>query len=251
MKPTIAVVTTTSGRSLSQLKASLESVDSQTRYVDAHYVLTDAIVNQDWDKTIQNLCESSGALYCRWPTKIGGPGWEARRLLAAVAPLINEDVTFFLNDDDWYKTNHVESLMQVIEAGFDWAYSFRSIYDEEAAFLFDDICESLGEAHWCWNMPWCNFAETSSLAMRTYCYRQLAHVYDQPGYGIDRTFYAAAKKMYPRFAGSGQHTLCFRLGGNESSVQKGFFEQGNAWMKERYGTRMPWMPELPVEHRDN
>lgn len=180
--------------------------------------------------------------FMRWPTKVGGPGWEARRLLSAVAPLINENITFFLNDDDWFKPEHVESLVNILMHGFDWAYSFRSIFDKDRNYLFDDECESLGEAHPCWNIPWCNFAETSSLAMNTYCYRQLASIYDQPGFGIDRIFYSAAKKMYPRFAGSGLHTLCFRLGGNEGSVNKEYFELGNKWMKERYGEKMPWKP---------
>lgn len=240
MKPTIAVITTTSGRSLTQLAQTLSSVRKQTRKVTTHYVLTDAVVDTRKDSLLKTKCKNWGVLYCRWPTKIGGAGWEARRLLAAAAPLINEDITLFLNDDDWYKPNHVETLVGGIEQGFDWTYSFREIYDEKGKFLMLDECESLGEAHPCWNMPWCNFAETSSLAMRTYCYRQLAGVFDQRGFGIDRTFYAAAKKMYPRFAGTGLHTLCFRLGGNEGSVQKAFFEAGNKAMQEHYPNGMPW-----------
>jgi hypothetical protein len=52
--------------------------------------------------------------------------------------------------------------------------------------------------------------------------------------------YDLAKHYFPKFKGSKLHTNCFRLGGNETSSDKDFFERGNAFMRDKYGDIMPW-----------
>ena len=169
----------------------------------------------------------------------GGLGLEGRRLFAAAPALVNEDVLFMLPDDDWFKPNHVESLMRLIDAGNDWAYSLMSVYDQSGEFLFDDICECLGELHPSWNTGK-GFAPTGSIAMKTSLYANLSNCYNYRGFGPDRVFYDTAKQFYPKFASSGLHTNCFRLGGNETSSSRQFFEHGNRVMMERYNGKMPW-----------
>ena len=179
-------------------------------------------------------------VFAYWPTRIGGLNWEARRLWSALAPLINEDAACFLNDDDWYKPEHIEGLASALARGYDWAYTLRSIYDKDGNYLFDDDCESLGEIHPVWDRPHENFVEQNSVLMQTHCYRAIAQFFCQYGFGNDRVTYHQLKRLYPRFAGIAHHSMCFRLDGNPMSVTREYFETGNAEMLRRFNGQIPW-----------
>jgi len=237
MSMTAAVLVPTLGRK--ELAQCISSLQAQTYPVQI-YLSTDGVMTYDQFMGLVYTYQSDNVHLAYWPGKIGGVGLEGRRLLAAGAPLINEDVLFMLQDDDWFKPNHVESLMAIIEQGYDWAYSLMSVYDKDGAFLFDDICECLGEEHPSWNTPGKTFAPTGSVAMRTHCYRTISQVYNSREWGPDRLAYTLAKQAFPKFKGSKLHTNCFRLGGNETSSNRKFFEDGIAYMKDKYGDIMPW-----------
>lgn len=237
MSMTAAVLIPTIGRP--ELDVCLDSLKNQTYPVEI-YLSTDAVMTYEQFNQFVDKYRDTHVHLSYWPTKIGGRGLEGRRLIAAGAPLINEDVLFCLQDDDWFKPNHVESLMALIEAGNDWAYSLVAVHDVDGTFLFDDICEGLGELHPSWNTPGKTFAPTGSVAMRTECYRTVAQAYNSRAWGPDRLAYNISKHYYPKFACSKLHTNCFRLGGNEMSVTKSFFENGITHMKNLYGEVMPW-----------
>lgn len=219
----------------------MNSIENQTHKNIQHYIVTDAAMLEEKYDMVRHSHQGSNRHFMRWPTKVGGEGWECRRLWSALAPLINDDLVCFLNDDDWFEPNHIETMVAAIKQGFDWAYSFRQIYAEDGTYLFDDICESLGEAHPVWNMPWSNFVEQGSVLMYAHCYRAIAPYFCVPGFGNDRETYKQLKRLYPKFAGTGLHTVCFRLGGSPYSVTKEFFEAGNKAMLEAYPNGLPWI----------
>ena len=162
-------------------------------------------------------------------------------MYAAAPGLIDQDVILMLNDDDWFAPDHVESLVGLIEReNLVWAYSHRKIHDADGAYLFDDVCESLGEAHDVWNIPGHRFVETCSIAMRTPAYVQCAQVFNWPSPVNDRVFYDTARRLFPRFGGTNRATINFRLGGNPGSVTREYFEAGNAAMLARYPKGLPW-----------
>jgi len=240
--PTVAVVTVTTNRP--ELIDSINSMDEQT-YPVHHYLLTDGIVDYDeyWQMVAQYRSEKRDVAY--WPKSVavktpkGGSG--GQKLFAAAPHFITEDILIMTADDDWFKPNHVESLVTLmVKDNLDWAYSLRGIYDKQKNFLFDDNCESLGE-HPVWN-DGDGFAETGSIAAKTHAYCDIAAIYNFMGFGADRYAYHHLKKRHPKFAGTGLHTNCFRLGGNPNSVKREFFEKGNAVMKQRYPERFPWHP---------
>ena len=249
MIPSVAVITGTAGRGY--LDEAIKSVDEQTYPLIKHYLLTDAIISHDEYLVLRGKHQSENRFVSYWPTKVGGLDWECRRLWSSAASLINEDIVMFLNDDDWYKPTHVQDMVNIISKGFDWAYSFRDIHNPDGSFAFPDLCESLGEAHVVWNRQWENFAEQGSVAMAAHCYRAIAPYFCIKGWANDRTTYMQLKRLYPRFAGSGKHSVCFRLGGNELSVTKLFFEKGNAFMKEAYGDEMPWQKFMREQDEKN
>ena len=241
MTLTAAVVTVTSNRE--ELEKCVESIEAQTSKVDMHYIVTDAITPFHEYQAMRKRYLSAKRSVSYWDGRIGGIGLEGRRLFAAAPALVNEDVLFLLPDDDWFKPTHVEDLMKIIEwENCDWAYSLMSVYDKDANFLFDDVCECLGELHPSYNTG-VGFVPTGSIAMKTALYANLASAYNHRGFGPDRVFYDAAKQYYPNFKSSKKHTNCFRLGGNETSSNKEFFEHGNKLMLEKYNGKLPWVTQ--------
>lgn len=230
------MLTVTAGRD--ELEQCVRSIDEQT-YPVFHHIVTDAIVSFADYVALAKEYNSYNRAVSYWNGKIGGYGLEGRRLFAACPSLVNEDVLFMLPDDDWFLPNHVESLIKIIEEGNDWAYSLMKVYDKDGKFLFDDKCECLGEEHPAWNTGQ-TFAPTGSVACKIEVARNLANIYNTREWGPDRMWYNAAKQFYPKFKGSKQHTMCFRLGGNETSSNRAFFEQGNKFMQDTYGDVMPW-----------
>ena len=232
---TAAVVTVTNGKRPLELEQCIKSIANQT-YPCQHYILCD----QDFNRFVELKRLYPRILLCYWDAKIGGKDLEGRRWLAAAPHLINEDVTFFCNDDDWYEDNHVQTIMEKIEEGYDWSYSFRKVCDSKGAFLFNDNCEALGEASPVWVDPNHHFVDWCMWGMKTECLKQISPVLNNKDIAVDRYFYALAKQAFPKFAATLKHTFNFRLGGG-CGVEKEFFEMGNAEMLKRHNGVLPWV----------
>jgi len=232
---TCAVVTVTNGKRQSELANCIASVKAQT-YPCTHYILCD----QDFNKFAELKRLYPDVLMCYWDAKIGGNGYAGQRWLAAAPQLITEDVTFFCNDDDWYSPDHVKSIMDKIDEGYDWAYSLRSVHDKEGNFLFDDNCEALGELHDTWNIPGHRFVDWCMWGMKTEYLKQLAILLNRPDPTVDRQFYQAATRIVPKFASTNKHTFHFRMGGS-CGVQPEFFIEGNKRILEKFDGKLPWI----------
>ena len=232
---TCAVVTVTNGKRQSELANCIASVKAQT-YPCTHYILCD----QDFNKFAELKRLYPDVLMCYWDAKIGGNGYAGQRWLAAAPQLITEDVIFFCNDDDWYSPDHVKSIMDRIDEGYDWAYSLRSVHDKEGNFLFDDNCEALGELHDTWNIPGHRFVDWCMWGMKTEYLKQLAILLNRPDPTVDRQFYQAATRIVPKFASTNKHTFHFRMGGS-CGVQPEFFIEGNKRILEKFDGKLPWI----------
>ena len=232
---TCAVVTVTNGKRQGELANCIASVKAQT-YPCTHYILCD----QDFNKFAELKRLYPDVLMCYWDAKIGGNGSAGQRWLAAAPQLITEDVIFFCNDDDWYSPDHVKSIMDKIDEGYDWAYSLRSVHDKEGNFLFDDNCEALGELHDTWNIPGHRFVDWCMWGMKTEYLKQLAILLNRPDPTVDRQFYQAATRIVPKFASTNKHTFHFRMGGS-CGVQPEFFIEGNKRILEKFDGKLPWI----------
>ena len=241
-KSSVAIVTPASGNPL--IRDCIKSVDDQT-YPCQHYIFYDGIVSPERFNTYNKIHSGPNRHCAYWPSRINSDGVSeeylaARRIYAASPYLVNEDYICFLNEDDWYKPDHVESLVKLIETKkLDWAHSLRAIYSKEGEFLFDDNCESLGK-HAIWNNPNAHLVESCSYMVPTPLMCKIAGCNNYRGFGPDRLQYAMLSVMHPNFEGTGKHTMCFRLGGNEGSVGKEFLAVGNASMQSRYPDGFPW-----------
>ena len=168
-----------------------------------------------------------------------GKGWYGHRVYAACSFLVNADVICYLDEDNFYEPEHIQTLVETSSKGNSWAYSLRNIVDKNGEFICTDDCESLGK----WPVYFNNqifHIDTSCFAVRRDVAVHIGHSwYGQ--WGADRQFFGAIKKHYPKFDCTNTYTVNYRLDGNENSVTKDFFEQGNKETHAKYGDKYPWL----------
>ena len=233
MKMKVAIVTPTIGSE--HLSKCLESVDEQT-YTDLkHYVFSDGA--EHFECIQEQLEGASKVLNIALEDNVG-KGWYGHRVYAACSFLVNADVIIYLDEDNWLEPDHVEKMVMKLNEGYDWVYSLRKIYDKEGNFICEDNCESLGK--------WPTFfdenvhhIDTSCFAVRRDIAVRIGHAwYGQ--WGADRQFYKALSTHFSNYSCTNEHTVNYRLDGNENSVKPEFFELGNARNAQNYNGKFPW-----------
>ena len=243
----ILVVTPTIGSP--ELSDAIHSVLNQTNKEVEHLLVVDGIqFSSKVDEVLNDARIITGGKVKRLdlPFNTGGGGFYGHRIMAGFGHLINHDYVLFLDQDNWFEPDHVDSLLNTIETKkLDWAYSLRQIFDKDKNYNTVDNCESLGR--WpAWVNKDAYLIDTSSYCFKTSFYRQVCHIWDF-GWGGDRRFYTILKDhiKHDNYACSGRHTLNYRLGGNEGSVTKEFFDQGNKVMLDKYKKieNFPWLDQ--------
>jgi len=231
----VAVVTPTIGSET--LSRCIQSVDEQTYENLTHYIFIDG--EKEYGNKIWHQLEGATKVKTVRLEENVGKGWYGHRVYAACSFLVNADVICYLDEDNWIEPNHVEELVKVLQEGNQWAYSLRKIYNKEGEYLCEDNCESLGK----WPVYFNNevfHIDTSSFAVRRDVAVNIGHAwYGQ--WGADRQFFTNLKRLFPKFECSNQYSLCYRLDGNENSVNLEFFEKGNEVSEKKYGKNYPWL----------
>jgi hypothetical protein len=240
------VITPTTG-SL-ELVDAVKSVQEQFVDVDHLLVVDGTEYSERTNKTLEYGQIKLGNNLHRidLPFNTGKNGFYGHRIMAAFGHLINHEYVLFLDQDNYYDPEHIDRLITTIEKNnYDWAYSLRTIVDEKGDYLTLDECESLGK--WpTWVDPNSHLIDTSSYCFKTSFYRQIGHTWDF-GWGADRRFYSIIKDhiKHTNYGCTGDHSLNYRLGGNEGSVTKEFFDHGNKVMYDKYKNRenFPWLSQ--------
>ena len=229
----VAVITPTIGSE--HLSQCLASVDKQTYENLTHYIFVDG---EEHRAKVEKQLEGATRVKTILLEENVGKGWYGHRVYAASSFLVNADVICYLDEDNWYEPNHVETIVDKIKAGYDWVYSFRNIHDKNGEFICEDNCESLGK--WpAFINPSVYHIDTSTFGIRRDIAVAIGHAwYGQ--WGADRQFFSALKKHFPKFEGTRQYTCNYRLDGNPKSVTKEFFIQGNHVSLEQHGGEYPW-----------
>ena len=232
----VAIVTPTIGSE--HLEQCIQSVQKQTYTNLAHYIFLDGeeyfprihpkIIRVNASREIRLVAMEENV----------GKGWYGHRVYAACSFLVNADVICYLDEDNWLEPNHVQTIVDKLEAGYDWVYSFRNIHDKDGEFICEDNCESLGK----WPVyvnPSVFHIDTSTFGVRRSVALAVGHAwYGQ--WGADRQFFSALRKHFPNFEGTRQYTSNYRLDGNPNSVTKEFFLEGNQKTLEMCGGEYPW-----------
>ena len=168
------------------------------------------------------------------PENVGGNGWYGHRVYAAMPLMVNADYILFLDEDNWFEPNHVETMINKIKSkDLMWAYSLRRIHDESGQYVCDDDCESLGRYPAVYDST-LNFVDTNCYCFRREFLVTVAHsFYGQ--WGADRPFYKAASTALPSFGCTGEATVNYRAPERLHQM----FRDGNKLMKEAYKI-LPW-----------
>lgn len=228
----VAVVTPTIGSK--HLFDCTKSVRNQTYKNLTHYLFIDG---KEYGSEVKYHTEGSGVKYVELEENVG-KGWYGHRVYAACSFLVNADVICYLDEDNWFEPCHVEKMVNRLEEGNQWVYSLRKIYSKEGEYLCEDNCESLGKWPVYFNHELFHI-DTSSFAIRRDVAIRIGHSwYGQ--WGADRQFFMNLKKNFSKFDCTNAHTLCYRLDGNENSVNKQFFDEGNTVNENKYGGQFPW-----------
>jgi glycosyltransferase involved in cell wall biosynthesis len=229
----VAVVTPTIASE--HLVKCIDSVDKQTYEDIVHYIFIDGC--QYEPKAREMLVGSPKTRMIELEENVG-KGWYGHRVYAACSFLVNADVICYLDEDNFFEPNHIETVVKKLQEGNDWVYSLRNIHDKEGKFLCEDNCESLGKWPVYFN-PEVHHIDTSCFAVRRDVAVHIGHAwYGQ--WGADRQFFGAIKKYFPKYSCTNQYTTNYRLDGNENSVNEEFFIEGNKINSEKYQGNFPW-----------
>ena len=194
------VITPTTGKHT--LKKAIESVQNQTIKTE-HLVVLDG-----WDawNTVRNTSYNYSCKWMMLPENVGGNGWYGHRVYAAMPLMVNADYILFLDEDNWFEPNHVETMINKIKSkDLMWAYSLRKIYDERGQYVCDDDCEALGRYPAFYDHL-LNFVDTNCYCFKRDYLVNVAHnFYGQ--WGADRKFYKAAASALPSFGCTGEATV--------------------------------------------
>jgi len=220
------VITPTTGKDT--VHKAIQSVRDQTMKTE-HLLVLDGIQkskyfeNTDLKKVIE------------LPENVGGNGWYGHRVYAAMPLMVNADYILFLDEDNWFEPNHVETMINKIKSkDLMWSYSLRRICNEDGEYIGDDDCESLGRWPTFYDHT-LNFVDTNCYCFRREYLVTIAHkFYGQ--WGADRPFYKAAAATLPSFGCTGKATVNYRA--PERLLE--MFRQGNEQMKRAYGEPLPW-----------
>ena len=169
------------------------------------------------------------------PENVGGGGWYGHRVYAAMPFMVNADYILFLDEDNWFEPNHVETLINKIKSkDLMWAYSLRRIVDDREQYVCEDDCESLGRWPTFYDHT-LNFVDTNCYCFRReYLVHVCQHFYGQ--WGQDRVFYQAASKSLPAFGCTGEATVNYRAPERLFNM----FKEGNEKMINAYKQPLPW-----------
>lgn len=230
----VMVITPTTGKDT--LDRAMESVANQTIDTEHLIVFDGREASDKWmlSRTLGSPYPNKRTEILMLPENVGGNGWYGHRVYAAMPLMVNADYILFLDEDNWFEPNHVETMINKIKSkDLMWAYSLRRICNERGDYITDDDCESLGRypTYYDHNV---NFVDTNCYCFRReYLVNVAHHFYGQ--WGADRPFYKAASTQLPSFGCTGEATVNYRAPDRLLPM----FEEGNAVMKKAY-VNLPW-----------
>lgn len=251
----VTVVTATVGNPL--LPHTIRSIANQTHKDVQHLLVVDG--QEHWEKVsdwIQQIevHEDYNLQHLdvlAMPYSIGKDRWNGHRIYAAAAFQAEGDFIIWLDDDNSLEPTHIEDCLKVIDAGNDWAYSFRNIVDKDHKFLCKDECESLGK--------WASVLGPQDFFIDVNCYfvptRLAIHLgpawyrkFREPGKPeVDRVLAHTLMNNNLKFDTTYNHTVNYTVGNTPNSVQPDFFANGNRAMRDRFPDGLPWkVQELPL-----
>lgn len=175
------------------------------------------------------------------------------RICAAFSLLVNADIVFFLDDDNWFDFDHLESCLNVLDRfNVDWAFALRRLCRENGSFLIDDNSNSLGF----WRRDVSYKGPSDRLEQR------FIDFYSSYPFLVDTNCYALRRELLVELAPllldgdcifsthlvrnvagacTGTRSVNYRVRANSEMSTYSYVETGNSGMDARYCGNLPWM----------
>ena len=124
------------------LQQAVESVLNQTQPTNCYVVVDGRDNYARADRILTDFADRIQVAYL--PENVGANGFYGHRVYAAFTHLVNTEYLCYLDQDNWFESNHVETCVETIKSNkLQWCYSLRNIYSGDR-FACRDDCESLG-----------------------------------------------------------------------------------------------------------
>lgn len=236
----VAVVTATIGHP--QLGRALRSVREQTYPRVEHWVLVDG---PEFEASVRPAVEAvrgEGATPALTvlPYRTGMDGWCSHRIYAASAFLMNAEFVCFLDQDNWFEPNHIESLLTEVERHHSpAAYSLRKVCTQEGQRVCPDDCQSLGLLHESFYPVGTRHIDTNCWLLKRELAMEMAKEWCLPYVG-DRAFAREMMARHPTLPCTGEYSLNYAAESRAESASINFFLEGNDVMRRRYPEGLPW-----------
>lgn len=190
------------------------------------------------NKKIILLPENTGKPNNHWSRK-EGVRFFGNRIYAGISNLVNADHVLFLDEDNWFDPDHVETMLRMMyvkDREHEWVYSLRKCVDQEGKYLFNDDCDSLG--------IFASWKNINLVDMNCYCFKteflmKINSTLQTDYYWTDRLLsrvaVSTAKDFYT-YGCTGRYTVNYRLRPDAEI----FFKEGNEHMHKLYNGNFPW-----------
>lgn len=219
----VAVITATIGRD--SLIRAIESVAAQT-YPCTHYVFVDGEQHAEAARAILANYTQVKAIYL--PVNTGANGWYNSHILAMLPFVAQEDIICFLDDDNAYRPNHVESIVNAarLYPGVAYVYTLRNFVNRQHEWLMYDDIESLGHyrmqhgitCHIAVNFQgqWIKITIVNHIPplIDVNCYalsrplaQQMAHIWCKQGFGNDAVMFDELNRQKIPCTCTGEYTV--------------------------------------------
>lgn len=249
----VTVITSSIGRP--ELRQAIESVRSQSYTgVVRHHVYVNGPRFHEAARAILRDYPDVHAVYL--PEETGDYGYgtkdEPRGSMAdvfAAAPyLTRSDWVFFLDDDNFYEPDHIESIMSFAQANeLTWAYSLRRLVDHAGEYICDDDWCSLGAYLPRLGTEGTRIIDNSCFAVSRRLAQLNALAWTALPIVADRCFQMALTegKHRGRHGCTGRPTVNYRLGtGSANATREQVLEMAQA-ARADYPNGFPWRkPEI-------
>jgi hypothetical protein len=236
------VITPTTG--IPELAQAMDSTEGQPC---EHWIVIDGAEHAEkaaaliWAKQYTNkkiilLPENTGTPNNHWSKK-DGVKFFGNRVYAGISNLVNAEHVLFLDEDNWYEPNHVETMLEMIkQRDHEWAYSLRKCVNLAGEFICNDDCDSLG--------IFASWRNINLVDMNCYCFKteflmKINTTLQTDYYWTDRLLSRVAvstAKDFDSYGCTGLYTVNYRVRPDAEI----FFKQGNEFMQQLYNGNFPW-----------
>jgi hypothetical protein len=231
----LTIITPTIGSKY--LKGCINSIKNQTNQNFIYYIVIDGqIYNEAVYNILIDIILPTNLKIITLDENTGSNGYNGHRIYISMGFLTNSEYIMFLDEDNTFESNHVETVMKnIIDNNLDWTFSLRNIIDKDGQFICQDKCESLGNLHHVWNNPNDFLVDTSCYCIKREIF--IKHSLDfykkfrDTDIEMDRALFKSLQNY--KFESTNIYTVNYRVENTDKSVKAEFFIQGNKFMETK------------------